>query len=101
MSSERPTLIECAHWDGDDLLLRVKVQPKASRNALGELLGDRLKVYLTAPPVDGKANSALIKQLAKEFKVAKGQITIQRGELGREKELRIEQPTRIPAALQS
>ncbi len=99
MSSEHPKLIECARWDGDDLLLRVKVQPKASRNALGELLGDRLKVYLTAPPVDGKANASLVKQLAKEFKVAKGQITIQRGELGREKDLVISRPQRIPAEL--
>lgn len=99
MSRERPPLIDCARWDGDDLLLRVKVQPKSSRNALGELLGDRLKVYLTAPPVDGKANAALIKQLAKEFKVAKGQIHIQRGELGREKDLVIAAPQRIPTEL--
>jgi len=99
VSDERPPLIECARWDGDDLLLQVKVQPKASRNALGELLGDRLKVFLTAPPVDGKANADLIKQLAKEFKVAKGSITIQRGELGREKDLVITRPQRIPAEL--
>jgi len=99
VSSDQPSLIECARWAGDDLLLRVKVQPKSSRNALGELFGDRLKVYLTAPPVDGKANAALVKQLAKEFKVAKGQITIQRGELGREKDLLICRPQRIPAEL--
>jgi hypothetical protein len=40
-------------WDGDDLILSLKIQPKASRDELAEPLGDALKVRITAPPVDG------------------------------------------------
>ncbi len=55
--------------DADDLLLRLVLQPKASRDAFVGLLGDELKVAITAPPVDGQANKHLIKFLSKQFKV--------------------------------
>lgn len=80
-------------WQGDLLVLRIKVQPRASRNMLGEVIGDRVKLYLTAPPVDGKANAAVIAFLAKTFGVAKGQVMIRRGETGRDKEIHIQSPT--------
>ncbi|GAA4875526.1 DUF167 family protein YggU [Ferrimonas pelagia] len=84
---------------GDALLLRLYIQPKASRDAIVGLHGEELKVAITAPPVDGKANSHLVKYLSKQFKVAKGQIQIVKGELGRHKQLRIEQPRQIPSAV--
>jgi uncharacterized protein (TIGR00251 family) len=58
--------------------------------------GEEFKVAITAPPVDGKANAHLSKYLAKQFKVAKGQVLIEKGELGRHKQLRIVSPALIP-----
>lgn len=59
----------------------------------------RTKVAITAPPVDGQANAHLIKFIAKQFKVAKSNVTIEKGELGRHKQLRIVNPQQIPAVV--
>ncbi|CAH0527020.1 DUF167 family protein YggU [Vibrio hippocampi] len=83
-------------FDGDDLLLRVYVQPKASRDKLVGEHGEEFKIAITAPPIDGKANSHLSKFLAKQFKVPKGQIVIEKGELGRHKLIRVVAPALIP-----
>ncbi|MCA2015261.1 DUF167 family protein YggU [Vibrio tritonius] len=83
------------HEQGD-LVLRLYIQPKASRDQIVGLHGDEIKVAITAPPVDGKANGHLTKYLAKQCKVAKGQITIEKGELGRHKQIRISDPKVIP-----
>ncbi|WP_219590639.1 DUF167 family protein YggU [Aeromonas salmonicida] len=85
--------------EGDELILHLMIQPKASRDQIVGLHGDELKVAITAPPVDGQANSHLIKYLAKQFKVAKGQVRIVRGELGRHKTIAIESPRQIPAEI--
>ncbi len=85
-----------ARWDGDDLILPVLLQPKASRDKFVGWQGDELKITITAPPIDGKANTHLIKFLAKQFKVAKGAITIEAGELSRHKRLRIHAPKKLP-----
>ena len=63
------------------------------------LHGDELKLAITAPPVDGQANSHLVKFLAKQFKVAKGQVTIIKGELGRHKTVTISEPKQLPAEI--
>lgn len=83
-------------WQDGDLLLNIKVQPRASRDELAEVLGDSLKVRITAPPVDGAANKHLIAFLAKIFKVSKSQITLISGETGREKRLRVQAPKHWP-----
>lgn len=62
------------HWQGETLVLRLKVQPRASRNAWGEVIGERVKLYLTTPPVDGKANQAVVAFVAKTFSVAKNRV---------------------------
>ena len=82
--------------EGDELWLDLFIQPKASRDQIQGEHGDELKVAITAPPVDGQANSHLIKYLAKQFKVAKGQIQIVRGELGRHKTVTIHAPKQLP-----
>ncbi|MCE3285456.1 MAG: hypothetical protein K0R70_1712, partial [Steroidobacteraceae bacterium] len=46
--------------DGVDVLLEVRVQPRASRNEFAGVVGTRLRVRLNAPPVDGRANAALV-----------------------------------------
>ena len=85
--------------EGVLLKLDLLIQPKASRDQIQGLHGDELKVAITAPPVDGQANSHLIKYLAKQFKVAKSQIQIVRGELGRHKSVTIQEPKQLPAEI--
>jgi uncharacterized protein (TIGR00251 family) len=88
-----------AQLDGENLLLQVYVQPKASRDAIVGRHGDELKIAITAPPIDGKANQHLSKYLAKQCKVARSQVNILRGELGRHKTISINQPSIIPEAI--
>ncbi|MCS3603252.1 uncharacterized protein (TIGR00251 family) [Buttiauxella sp. BIGb0471] len=80
----------------DGLVLRLYIQPKASRDSIIGLHGDELKVAITAPPIDGKANAHLVKYLAKQFKVAKSQVLLEKGELGRHKQIKIINPQHIP-----
>ncbi|CCN38375.1 conserved hypothetical protein [Vibrio nigripulchritudo SO65] len=87
--------------ENDEVLLRLYIQPKASRDKIVGKHGDELKIAITAPPVDGKANSYLIKYLAKQFKVPKGQVTIEKGELGRHKQVRIISPQNLPNEIQA
>jgi uncharacterized protein (TIGR00251 family) len=56
-------------WDGADLILRVRVQPRASRDEWMGLQEDRFRVRITAPPVDGQANAHLREFLAALFGV--------------------------------
>lgn len=87
----------CYYYQGEDLLLRLYLQPKASRDQLVGLHGEALKITITAPPVDGKANAHLIKFLSKQFKVAKSAILIEKGLQSRHKLVRIKQPQTLPA----
>lgn len=88
-------------WIQRDLELVLHVQPKASRDQFVGLHGDALKLAITAPPVDGKANAYIIKLLASWFEVPKASVELVRGELSRHKTVRIAQPTRLPAVLAS
>lgn len=83
-------------WEGDDLLLNLHLQPKASRDAFAEARGDRLRVRVTAPPVDGRANAHLIAWLAKQFGVARSAVSIEAGLAGRLKRVRVTSPSRLP-----
>ncbi len=69
--------------------LDVLVQPRASRAKLGPIHDGRLKVAVTAPPVDGEANAAVIELLAKQLGVARGAITVIAGTSSRRKTVRI------------
>ncbi|AUU82604.1 DUF167 family protein YggU [Leclercia adecarboxylata] len=80
----------------DGLVLWLYIQPKASRDTIIGLHGDEVKVAITAPPVDGQANAHLVKYLAKQFRVAKSQVLIEKGELGRHKQVKILHPQQIP-----
>ena len=70
------------------LTVDIVVQPRASREGLS-LLGDRLKVSVNAPPVDGKANDAVIRTLAAALSVPRAAIEITRGDTSRRKTVRI------------
>ena len=82
---------------GEDLLLRLYLQPKASRDQFVGQHGDELKIAITAPPVDGKANAHLVKFLSKQFKVAKSAIQVEKGLQNRHKLVRIIQPKKLPS----
>lgn len=75
--------------DGDTLLLRVFVQPRASKNQFCGIHEGELKLRLTSPPVDGAANQCCCEFLAKQLKVPKSSVTIVSGETSRHKRLRI------------
>ncbi len=85
--------------DGADIVLQVLVQPRASRERFGDVVDDRIKVSLTAPPVEGAANEALCAFLAKQFGVPKSCVRLESGETGRRKRVRIQAPPRLPPAL--
>jgi uncharacterized protein (TIGR00251 family) len=67
----------------------VKVHPRARKNAITGELGDALKVALTAPPVEGKANEACIEFFANLLKVPRSSVTIAAGQSSRNKVIRV------------
>jgi uncharacterized protein len=69
----------------DSIRIAVKVQPRSSRNEIMGVSGGALKIKLTAPPVDGAANSALVELLASELEIPKRRISIVSGETSRSK----------------
>ena len=73
----------------DKFLVEIRVRPNASRNKVGGTAGDppRLVVAVQAPAVDGKANAAVIKELANAFNLRARDFTIVHGELARDKRL--------------
>ena len=68
-------------------MLDVLVQPRAARERVGPVHDDRLKVAVTAPPVDGKANAAVIRLLARTFGLKRADVTLRAGQSGRRKTL--------------
>lgn len=73
----------------NEVLLSVYVQPKSSRNRIAGIHDNMLKIAITAPPVDGKANSQITAFIAKLFKVPKSAITIVSGHQGRKKKITV------------
>ncbi len=71
------------------LLLPVRAVPRASKNEIQGIHGDALKVRLQAPPVEGKANQALIRFLSEALDISRSQLSIAAGETGRNKSVLI------------
>jgi uncharacterized protein (TIGR00251 family) len=67
----------------------VKVHPRAKKNAITGEVGDALKLSLTTPPVEGRANEACIEFLAKFLKVPRSSVTIASGHSSRNKVIRV------------
>jgi uncharacterized protein (TIGR00251 family) len=86
--------------DGDDWLLDVRVQPRASRSEFAGPHGDRLRIRLQAPPVDGRANQALVEFVAAACNLPRARVSIDSGLTGRDKSVRLHGLAAIPAALQ-
>lgn len=83
-------------WEGSDLVLTVRLQPRASRDEIVGPHGGNLKVRVTAPPVAGRANAHLLRLLAKTFGVRRHAVTLVGGGSSRAKRIRIERPARLP-----
>ncbi len=73
----------------------VKVHPRARKNAITGEIGDALKLALTAPPVEGKANEAVIEFLAALLKVPRASVTIASGQTSRNKVVRVQGVTAV------
>lgn len=71
------------------LTFAVKVHPRAKKNAITGEVGDALKIALTAPPVEGKANQACVEFFAKLLKVPRSSISIAAGQSSRNKVIRV------------
>lgn len=72
----------------------VKVQPRARKNAVIGVVGDALKLALTAPPIEGRANQAVIEFFAELFEIPRASVTIASGATNRNKVVRIRGLTR-------
>ncbi|MCP5357927.1 MAG: YggU family protein [Pseudomonadales bacterium] len=94
---ESPTHYE---WQGEDLILRCRLQPKAAKDEFAGVLDGQIKIRITAPPVDGKANKHLIRFLAKQCRVPQERVTIMSGDISRQKRVRISAPQVLPEGLQ-
>lgn len=74
---------------GAVVYLSLKVQPRASKNELGEVAGNELKVKVTAPPVDSAANEALVRFLAEKLGCPRNGVQLVRGGTSRHKVIAI------------
>jgi uncharacterized protein len=70
-------------------IIDISVAPKSSRNKISIDGSNNVKIYLTDPPVDGKANAGLISLLSKTLKIPKSSITILHGETSKKKRISI------------
>ncbi len=84
------------HWDGQDLILQVRVVPNASRSEIAGPHLDRLRIKIAATARDGKANARLVDFLAEQFGVPKRRIIIESGSTSRNKRIRIRHPAALP-----
>lgn len=84
------------HFENDTLILEVRVQPRARRDEIAGIDNGRIKLRVSAPPVDNAANQRLKNFLAKEFDVSSGRVRIIRGHAGRYKRIAVDKPNRLP-----
>lgn len=85
----------------DGWLLALHVQPGAKTSAVTGMHGDALKIRISAPPVEGKANAALIAFIAAKLSVPKRQVSVERGTSSREKTVKVADPKADPARLET
>ena len=79
------TMPDFLRVQADGVLLSVKLQPRASANEIGDVLGNELRIKVTAPPVDSAANEALVKLLAQQLDCPRNRVELVRGHTSRHK----------------
>ena len=82
---EASTLPSYLRVQPDELWLSIKVQPRASKNEIGEAAGNELKIKVTAAPVDAAANEALLGLLEETLNCPRNAIQLMRGHTSRHK----------------
>ena len=87
----------CLRADAPGCVLDLSVQPGAKKTQIDGLHDGALRVRLAAPPVDGKANAALITWLAAELRCPKRDVQLLRGEASRRKQVRLDLPEQAVA----
>lgn len=88
-------------WDDEDLLLNLYVQANAKKDELVGEYNDKLKIRITALPIDNKANKHLLKFLAQTFAVPASRVQLIKGENQRAKRVRILCPAKLPDLIQT
>jgi uncharacterized protein (TIGR00251 family) len=78
----------------DGVVFKAAIQPKGAKNEIVGLMGDALKIRLTAPPVEGAANRMCVEFLARSLKVRKSDVEIIRGKGSRTKQVLVRSTTR-------
>jgi len=79
----------CLREQSDGVLLSIKLQPRSSANEIGEPLGNELRIKVTAPPVDGSANEALVRLLADALGCPRNRVELLRGHGSRHKTVKL------------
>src|SRR5262252_4094914 len=77
------------HESAKGMTFSIKVHPRARKNAITGVVGNALKLALTAPPVEGRANQAVIEFFADLFAIPRSSVTIASGETSRNKVVRV------------
>jgi uncharacterized protein (TIGR00251 family) len=86
-------------WRGDDLVLELRVTPRAKRDEFAGAHGERMRLRIAAVPADGEANAAMIRFIATEFGVPRSRVVLEHGQTGRDKRVVIRRPGRLPASI--
>ena len=81
-------------------MLDLHIQPGAKKNEVVGLHGDALKLRIASPPVDGRANAALITFLAEALDVPRQSLAVVKGETSRRKTVRVAQPGAVPGRME-
>ncbi|MCB1128534.1 MAG: DUF167 domain-containing protein [Verrucomicrobiae bacterium] len=79
------SLPECLQACPEGARIRLKAQPRAKRNEVGDLSGPEVTVRVTAPPVDSAANEAILRLLAETLRCRRGDLQLVRGQTSRHK----------------
>ncbi len=87
-------------WEEGDLIVNLRVQPRARLDAFVEPIADQYRVKITAPPVDGKANAHLKRFLATTFGVPARQVELISGTQSRHKRFLIRSPLKLPPIIE-
>jgi uncharacterized protein (TIGR00251 family) len=83
-------------WVGETLILNVRVQPRASQDRYDGIHEGHIRIRITAPPTDVKANAHLMAFISDLFAVPKSRVTLISGNTGRIKRVRVDRPTKLP-----
>ena len=91
-----------AEWyrsTGTNIILTLHVQPGAKQTSVAGLHGDALKIRLAAPPIEGRANEALLKFIAEFFRVTLREVELKQGGQSRHKRVEVRGSTINPESL--